>query len=77
VTVPIHLGGTILLSLDEIRAEFPADHRPSLETLRRYIRSRLLGGHKVGTSWYCTQRALDRFFEGEPPPTDTAQNHDP
>jgi hypothetical protein len=70
--MPIPIGGAKFLSLDEVRDLFPQKHRPSLETLRRHIRAKLLGGRKVGGAWYCSERAVMVFLEGRPiePQTD-------
>jgi len=63
---PVNLGGMRLLNLDEIRERFPAPSRPSLETLRRYIRSGQIHGRKIGGSWYVSTRSLELFLEGAP-----------
>lgn len=64
--MPMKLGGMTLLSLEEIRAAFPERHRPSLETLRRYIRTKALHGRKVGGSWYASTRSLEIFLGHAP-----------
>ena len=64
--MPIYLGGLKLLSIDEIRAAFEGPRKPSAETIRRYIRTKQLPGKKVGTGWYVSTRALERFLEGCP-----------
>jgi len=72
--MPIHLGGLVLHSIEEIRAAFPPETRPSLETLRRHIRVKRLAGRKVGASWYVSEKALESYFGGLPPPTETAKD---
>jgi hypothetical protein len=52
-----------LLTLEEVRDSFPTNSRPSLETLRRKIRSGNLAGQKVGSTWYVSERALQHWFE--------------
>jgi hypothetical protein len=64
--VSCHLGNLIFYSLAEVQAAFPLGNRPSLESLRRYIRNRELRGRKVGNDWYCTEQALAAFLAGYP-----------
>jgi hypothetical protein len=64
--MPMTWGGSKFLTLDELRAEFPEPHKPSKETIRRYIRKGLIQGRKFGTGWYVSTRAMERFLEGQP-----------
>jgi len=62
--VPVQFGSMVFLSLQEVRDRFPKERRPSMETLRRYIRARQLAGRKVGVGWYCSEHALEVFLAG-------------
>jgi hypothetical protein len=63
---PVPIGGTKFYSIEEVAELFPEKHRPSLETIRRYIRLKVLAGRKVGGAWYCSERSVQVFLEGRP-----------
>jgi len=64
--MPIHSGGMTLLTINELREQFPLPRRPSVETIRRLIRKKQLAGRKFGNAWYVSTRSLEHFFEGTP-----------
>lgn len=64
--MPISMGGVALYTLEELRESFPECDRPSLETLRRYVRSGSLGGRKIGGNWMVSRAALEAFFKVPP-----------
>jgi hypothetical protein len=75
--MPTTIAGVELLSLDEIRAAFPAHQRPAKETLRRYLASRKLEGRKIGRSWFCARSVLRRYFDSQLPQTPIAPAYNP
>jgi len=64
--MPVPIGGTKFFALEELVELFPAKHRPSQETIRRYIRKKQLAGRKVGGAWYVSERSVQVFLEGRP-----------
>ena len=71
--MPLELAGQTYWTLPELRQQFPAKLRPSVATLRRYIRSGKLHATKLGRGTLISAAAIRELLSGSPPEPQAAE----